>query len=76
MRKWNKRAFYLGFVPLFQVFIMPFIIPEWLGNNKIFCWVNVIIFLTFLYVANRAGEKLNNPSVEDLRDEKIDRILK
>jgi hypothetical protein len=30
----------------------------------------------FLYVANRAGEKLNNPSVEDLRDEKIDRILK
>lgn len=76
MRKWNKRAFYLGFVPLFQIFIMPFIIPEWLGNNKIFCWVNVIIFLTFLYVANRAGEKLNNPSVEDLRDEKIDRILK
>ena len=76
MRKWNKRAFYLGFVPLFQVFIMPLIIPQWLGNNKIFCWVNVIIFLTFLYVANRAGEKLNNPSVEDLRDEKIDRILK
>jgi hypothetical protein len=55
---------------------MPLIIPQWLGNNKIFCWVNVIIFLTFLYVANRAGEKLNNPSVEDLRDEKIDRILK
>lgn len=76
MRKWNKRAFYLGFVPLFQIFIMPFIIPEWLGNNKIFCFINVIIFLTFLYVANRAGEKLNNPSVEDLRDEKIDRILK
>jgi len=76
MRKWNKRAFYLGFVPLFQVFIMPFIIPDWLGNNKIFCYINVIIFLTFLYVANRAGEKLNNPSVEDLRDEKIDRILK
>lgn len=76
MRKWNKRAFYLGFVPLFQIFIMPFIIPDWLGNNKIFCWVNVIIFLTLLYVANRAGEKLNNPSVEDLRDEKIDRILK
>lgn len=76
MRKWNKRAFYLGFVPLFQIFIMPFIIPEWLGNNKIFCYINVIIFLTFLYVANRAGEKLNNPSVEDLRDEKIDRILK
>ena len=76
MRKWNKRAFYLGFVPLFQVFIMPFIIPDWLGNNKIFCSINVIIFLTFLYVANRAGEKLNNLSVEDLRDEKIDRILK
>jgi hypothetical protein len=76
MRKWNKIAFYLGFLPIFQVFIMPFIIPQWLVNNKIFCWVNVIIFLTFLYVANRAGEKLNNPSVEDLRDEKIDRILK
>jgi hypothetical protein len=76
MRKWNKIAFYLGFLPIFQVFIMPFIIPQWLGNNKIFCWVNVIIFLTFLYVANRAGEKLNNPSVKDLRDEKIDRILK
>jgi hypothetical protein len=76
MRKRNKIAFYLGFLPIFQVFIMPFIIPQWLGNNKIFCWVNVIIFLTFLYVANRAGEKLNNPSVEDLRDEKIDRILK
>jgi hypothetical protein len=76
MRKWNKIAFYLGFLPIFQVFIMPFIIPQWLGNNKIFCWVNVIIFLTFLYVANRAGEKLNNPSVEDLRDEKIDQILK
>ena len=76
MRKWNKIAFYLGFVTLFQVFIMPFIIPEWLGNNKIFCWANVIIFSTFLYVANRAGEKLNNLSVEDLRDEKIDRILK
>jgi hypothetical protein len=76
MRKWNKIAFYLGFLPIFQVFIMPFIIPQWLGNNKIFCWVNVIIFLTFLYVANRAGEKLNNPSVEDLRDEKIDDILK
>jgi hypothetical protein len=76
MRKWNKIAFYLGFLPIFQVFIMPFIIPQWLGNNKIFCWLNVIIFLTFLYVANRAGEKLNNPSVEDLRDEKIDDILK
>lgn len=76
MRKWNKIAFYLGFLPIFQVFIMPFIIPQWLGNNKIFCWINVIIFLTFLYVANRAGEKLNNPSVEDLRDEKIDQILK
>lgn len=76
MKRWNKRAFYLGFLPLFQVFIMPFIIPQWLGNNKLFCIVNLIIFLTFLYIANRAGEKLNNPSVEDLRDEKIDRILK
>jgi len=76
MRRWNKCAFYLGFLPLFQVFIMPLIIPQWLGNNKLFCIVNLIIFLTFLYIANRAGEKLNNPSVEDLRDEKIDRILK
>jgi len=76
LRKFNKIVFWFGLIPIFQVFIMPLIIPQWLGNNKIFCWVNVIIFLTFLYVANRAGEKLNNPSVEDLRDEKIDRILK
>jgi len=74
--KLNKIAFYLGFIPIFQIFIMPFIIPQWLGNNKIFCYLNIAIFLIFLYVSNKAGKKLNNPSVEDLRDEKIDRILK
>ena len=55
---------------------MPFIIPEWLGNNETFCWVNIIIFLTFLYLSNKAGERLNNPTKEDIRDEKIDDILK
>ena len=55
---------------------MPFIIPKWLANNETFCWVNVIIFLTFLYTANKAGESLNNPTIEDIRDEKIDDILK
>lgn len=74
-RKLNKIAFYLGFVCLFQVFVIPFIIPDWLGNNETFCWVNIIIFLTFLYAANKAGERLTNPTREDLRDEKIDDIL-
>lgn len=75
-RRLNKISFYLGFVCLFQVFIMPFIIPQWLGNNETFCWVNIIIFLTFLYTANKGGERLNNPTIEDIRDEKIDDILK
>ena len=55
---------------------MPFIIPKWLGDNETFCWVNIIIFLTFLFVSNKAGERLNNPTVEEIRDEKIDDILK
>ncbi len=75
-RKFNKVVFWFGFVPIFQVFIMPFIIPQWLGNNETFCWVNIIIFLTFLYFSNKAGERLNNPTIEDMRDEKIDDILK
>jgi hypothetical protein len=75
-RKLNKISFYLGFVCLFQVFVMPFIIPKWLGDNETFCWVNVIIFLTFLFVSNKAGERLNNPTLEEIRDEKIDDILK
>ena len=54
---------------------MPFIIPQWLANNETFCCVNIIIFLTFLYTSNKAGERLTNPTKEDLRDEKIDDIL-
>ena len=75
-RRLNKISFYLFRFWHFQVFIMPFIIPKWLANNETFCWVNVIIFLTFLYTANKAGERLNNPTIEDIRDEKIDDILK
>jgi hypothetical protein len=75
MRKWNKIAFYLGFIPIFQIFIMPLIIPQWLGNNKIFVCVNILIFLFLLYMANKAGERLNNPTKEEIRDEKIDDIL-
>ena len=74
-RKLNKISFYLGFVCIFQVFVMPFIIPQWLANNETFCWINIIIFITFLYTANKAGERLTNPTKEDLRDEKIDDIL-
>ena len=74
-RKFNKIIFWFGLITIFQVFIMPLLIPQWLGNNKIFVWVNILIFLFFLYMANKAGERLNNPTKEDIRDEKIDDIL-
>ena len=76
MKKYDKYSIYLGIVCIFQIFIMPFIIPEWLANNKTFVWINIIIFLSFLYTSNTAFERLNNRSKSDLRDEKIDDILK
>jgi hypothetical protein len=76
MRRYDRYSIYLGFVSIFQIFVMPFIIPQWLANNKTFVWINIIIFLSFLYISNKSFERLNNRSKEDLRDDKIRDILK
>ncbi len=76
MRRYDRYSIYLGFVSIFQIFVMPFIIPQWLANNKTFVWINIIIFLSFLYISNKSFERLNNRSTEDLRDDKIRDILK
>ena len=75
MRRYDKYSIYLGLVSIFQIFIMPFIIPQWLANNKTFVWVNIVIFLSFLYISNKAFERLNNRSKKDIRDDKIRDIL-
>jgi hypothetical protein len=76
MRRYDRYSIYLGFVSIFKIFVMPFIIPQWLANNKTFVWINIIIFLSFLYISNKSFERLNNRSKEDLRDDKIRDILK
>jgi len=58
-----------------MVFVIPFFIPKEY-DNKIVAGIYMLVFLTFLGIANKAGElSLQKSTLEEERDEKINQIL-
>lgn len=74
-KRLNIISLALGIVSMLMVFVLPFFIPkEW--DTKFFAGIYMLVFLTFLGIANKAGELTNKPlTPEEKRDEKIDQIL-
>jgi hypothetical protein len=73
----NIVSLVLGILSILMIFVFPFFIPNEWANSKYIGGIYFITFLTFLAIANRAGELTNKPLTPDeKRDEKIDQILK
>ena len=74
-KRLNIISLVLGIISMLMIFVLPFFIPkEW--DNKLFAGIYMLVFLTFLGIANRAGElTVQEPTLDEKRDEKIDQIL-
>ena len=71
----NIISLVLGIVSMLMIFVLPFFIPKEC-DTKFFAGIYMLVFLTFLGIANKAGELTNKPlTPEEKRDEKIDQIL-
>lgn len=72
----NIISLVLGIISMLMIFVLPFFIPkEW--DTKFFAGIYFLVFLTFLGIANKAGElNKQEPTLDEKRDEKIDQILK
>jgi len=74
-RRLNIISLVLGIISILMIFVLPFFIPKEL-DTKFFAGIYMFVFLTFLGIANKAGEITNRPlTPEEKRDEKIDQIL-
>ena len=75
-KRLNIISLVLGIISILMIFVLPLVIPKEL-DTKIFAGIYMFVFLTFLGIANKAGELTNKPlTPEEKRDEKIDQILK
>ena len=76
-KRLNIISLVLGILSVLMIFVFPFFIPDSWLNSKYMGGIYFITFLTFLAIANRAGELTNKPLTPDeKRDEKIEQILK
>ena len=74
-KRLNIISLVLGIISILMIFVLPLFIPKEL-DTKIFAGIYMFVFLTFLGMANKAGELTNKPlTPEEKRDEKIDQIL-
>ena len=74
-KRLNIISLVLGIISILMIFVLPLFIPKEL-DTKIFAGIYMFVFLTFLVIANKAGELTNKPlTPEEKRDEKIDQIL-
>ena len=74
-KRLNIISLLLGIISILMIFVLPLFIPKEL-DTKFFAGIYMFVFLTFLGIANKAGELTNKPlTPEEKRDEKIDQIL-
>ncbi len=72
----NIISFVLGIISILMIFVLPFFLPKEC-DTKFFAGIYMFVFLTFLGIANKAGELTKQePTLDEKRDEKIDQILK
>ena len=75
-KRLNIISLVLGIISILMIFVLPLFIPKEL-DTKIFAGIYMFVFLTFLGIANKAGElTAQEPTLDEKRDEKIDQILK
>ena len=75
-KRLNIISLVLGIISILMVFVLPFFIPKEC-DTKFFAGIYMLVFLTFLGIANKAGElTAQEPTLDEKRDEKIDQILK
>lgn len=75
-KRLNIISLVLGIMSILMIFVLPFFLPkEW--DTKHFAGIYMLVFLTFLGIANKAGELTEQePTLDEKRDEKIEQILK
>ena len=56
-KRLNIISLVLGIISILMIFVLPLFIPKEL-DTKIFAGIYMFVFLTFLGIANKAGEKL------------------
>lgn len=72
----NIISLVLGIASILMIFVLPFFSPKEC-DTKLFSGIYMLVFLTFLGIANKAGElTTQEPTLDEKRDEKIDQILK
>ena len=64
-----------GSIACFMLFILPFLLPDSLSNNKTFVWIAFPCFLIMIATGNITLEKSLKPfKLNELRREKLKRI--
>lgn len=65
-----------GIIALLMLFVVPFFIPQEIGNDKTYAAIFFVSFLIFMFIGNITMEKSSKPlSLEEERDEKISQII-
>lgn len=72
----SKLTLVTGITAILMLFVIPFFLPTSLLNNITFIWIYFILFFTLMGWSNYTNEKLENMTLEEKREEKLQEILK